>query len=177
MNRVTTNIISWLIVLWTTKVFLLSLPYKFTGHPDTQHIFGAIGTWMSDVIGSGIGHWFIEYGAYAVGTAELITAVVLLSPALFWLLQKNSLAPRLPQQSIVHGIGGLMASAIMSGAVFFHLFTPLGIQVLHEGKSDNGSLFYAAVSILLLGLCLFAVNFMQWQASNRIQDRQAVNSG
>lgn len=70
-----------------------------------------------------------------------------------------------------------MASAIMSGAVFFHLFTPLGIQVLHEGKSDNGSLFYAAVSILLLGLCLFAVNFMQWQASNRIQDRQAVNSG
>ncbi len=177
MNRVTTNIISWLIVLWTAKVFLFSLPYKFTGHPDTQHIFGTIGTWMSDVIGRGIGHWFIEYGAYAVGTVELITAAVLLSPVLFWLLQKTSLANRLPQQSIMHCIGGLMASAIMSGAVFFHLFTPLGIQVLHEGKSDNGSLFYAAVSILLFGSCLFALNFMQWRASGRGQGRQAVNSG
>jgi len=38
----------------------------------------------------------------------------------------------------------------MSGAVFFHLATPLGIEVLHNGVSDGGSLFYAAVSILVL---------------------------
>ena len=55
-------------------------------------------------------------------------------------------------------IGGLMASAVMAGAVFFHLFTPLGIEVQHQGESDGGSLFYAAVSILILGLILFAIN-------------------
>ena len=45
-----------------------------------------------------------------------------------------------------------MAAVVMAGAVFFHLFTPLGIEVLHEGKSDGGSLFYAALSILVLGI-------------------------
>ena len=55
-------------------------------------------------------------------------------------------------------IGGLMASAVMAGAVFFHLVSPLGVEVLHEGKSDGGSLFYAALSILVLGLVMFAIN-------------------
>ena len=40
------SVFSWVIVLWIAKVFLLSLPYKFTLHPDTQHIFGTIGAWM-----------------------------------------------------------------------------------------------------------------------------------
>jgi hypothetical protein len=66
----------------------------------------------------------------------------------------------------VHGLGGLMAFGIMSGAVFFHIFTPLGIEVLHEGKSDNGSLFYAALSILISGLVLAVMNFFTWKASN-----------
>jgi len=94
-NRII-SIISWVIVLWTSKVFLFSLPYKFSGHPDTQHIFGTI------------------------------------------------------------------------GAVFFHLFTPLGVEVLHEGKSDHGSLFFAALSILILGSMLFILNFITWQASRKI---------
>ena len=51
-----------------------------------------------------------------------------------------------------------MASAVMAGAVFFHLASPLGVEVLHEGQSDGGSLFYAALSILILGLVLFAIN-------------------
>ena len=46
----------------------------------------------------------------------------------------------------------------MAGAVFFHLFTPLGIEVLHEGKSDGGSLFYTALSILILDVELFVIN-------------------
>ena len=54
--------------------------------------------------------------------------------------------------------GGLMASSVMAGAVFFHLVSPLGIEVLHNGESDGGSLFYAAVSILILGLLLFSIN-------------------
>lgn len=46
----------------------------------------------------------------------------------------------------------------MAGAVFFHLFSPLGVVVLHDGKSDGGSLFYAALSILILGPVLYILN-------------------
>ena len=161
------SIVSWVIVLWTSKVFLSSLPYKFSGHPDTQHIFGTIGAWMQGVLGEGIGGWFINYGAFAVGSMELIASVILLSPIVFWGLKKSNLATNVPERSIMHGFGGLVSAGIMAGAVFFHLFTPLGVEVLHEGKSDHGSLFFAAVSILILGSVLFIINYITWQASKK----------
>ncbi|WP_028862663.1 hypothetical protein [Psychromonas aquimarina] len=156
--------ISWLIVLWTSKVFLLSLPYKFTLHPDTQHIFGTIGQWMNGILGDAAGTWFSSYGSYVVGAFELITALILLSPVLFWMLTKIRIIAGAPSQSMMHAVGGLMASGVMAGAVFFHLFTPLGIEVIHEGQSDHGSLFYAAVSILIFGFLLFVINYMQLQS-------------
>ena len=158
MKKKIVAVLSWVIVLWICKVFLFSLPYKFTNHPDTQHIFGTIGAWMSDVFGAGIGQSFSDYGAYVVGGFELITSLILLSPALFWLIGLVSNADRTGLRATIHQYGGLLASAVMAGAVFFHLFTPLGIEVLHEGKSDGGSLFYAAVSILVLGIVLFVLN-------------------
>ena len=151
-------VISWIIVLWTCKVFLFSLPYKFSGHPDTQHIFGTIGQWISDTLLEPLGSFFTQFGAYAVGTFELITSIILLLPALLWVLNKTGLRKSGSSRQRLHAIGGLLASAVMVGAVFFHLFTPLGIEVLHNGKSDGGSLFYAAVSILVLGIVLFLLN-------------------
>jgi hypothetical protein len=151
-------VISWFIVLWAAKVFLLSLPYKFSGHADTQHIFGTIGSWLSGILGQGIGDLFARYGAYVVGSFELLTAIVLLLPGLIWLLGIIGLASSQGVRPRFHAYGGLMASAVMAGAVFFHLFTPLGIEVLHQGKSDGGSLFYAALSILVLGIVLFFIN-------------------
>ncbi|MBL4584240.1 MAG: hypothetical protein JKX83_06450 [Pseudomonadales bacterium] len=160
------NIVSWLIVLWTAKVFLFSLPYKFTGHPDTQHIFGTIGTWMQGILGNKFGALFGQYGAYAVGSVELLTSLVLLSPILFFALKKARLVAAVPPTAVIHALGGLMAAGVMAGAVFFHLFTPLGIEVIHHGQSDNGSLFYAAVSILIWSITLFALNFLSCKASD-----------
>ena len=151
-------IISWIIVLWTCKVFLFSLPYKFTKHPDTQHIFGTIGDWMSSTINSSLGSLFSNFGSYAVGSFELIVSIILLYPAIPWLLNKAGFRKAGAKRRRVHAIGGLLASAVMAGAVFFHLATPLGIEVLHNGQSDGGSLFYAAVSILVLGFVLFTLN-------------------
>jgi len=150
--------VSWVIVAWMCYVFLGSLPYKFTGHPDTQHIFGTIGNWLSGLLGNAIGSLFSQFGAYAVGAFELLTAVVLLFPALLWIKSKINKQPFGRTRRRWHQIGGLMASAVMAGAVFFHLFTPLGIEVLHNGQSDEGSLFRAAVSILVLGIVLFWIN-------------------
>ncbi len=58
-----------------------------------------------------------------------------------------------------------MAAIVMAGAVFFHLFTPLGIEVLHQGKSDGGSLFYAALSILVSGVIMFVINSLKLEDS------------
>jgi len=158
------SVFSWVVVLWIAKVFLLSLPYKFTLHPDTQHIFGTIGAWMKGFLGDSIGQWFANYGSYVVGSVELITAIILLSPLVFWLLKKAQLLQCAPMRSLVHAIGGLMASGVMIGAAFFHLFTPLGIEVIHEGQSDGGSLFYAAVSIAILGFVLFITNYRDYKS-------------
>jgi len=159
------SIFSWAVVLWVAKVFLLSLPYKFTLHPDTQHIFGVIGSWMKGFLGDDIGTAFANYGSYAVGSVELVTSLVLLSPVIFWLLLKVKVIKSAPSRQVLHAVGGLMASGVMAGAVFFHLFTPLGIVVIHEGQSDGGSLFFAAASILVLGFVLFIANFRAYKNS------------
>ena len=150
--------ISWIIVAWMCYVFLGSLPYKFTNHPDTQHIFGTIGQWIGGFIGAGPGNLFTNYGAYVVGSFELVTSIVLLLPILLWIGSKATNSYFGITRRRFHVIGGLMASMVMAGAVFFHLFSPLGIEVLNNGESDGGSLFYSAVSILVLGIVMFAIN-------------------
>ncbi len=158
MKTLVAPVISWCIVAWTCNVFLSSIPYKFSNHPDTQHIFGTIGDWMGEVFALWLGAFFTRFGPYLVGSFEILTSVVLLVPALYWILDRLGRVDSAGMRRKCHQLGGLMASAVMAGAVFFHLFTPLGVEVLHEGKSDGGSLFYAAVSIMVLGLVLFLLN-------------------
>lgn len=160
MNQIAKAVVSWAITLWICYVFLFSLRYKFTNHPDTQHIFDTIGEWMKGIVGDGIGSWFGNFGAYAVGSFELLTSIVLLLPALLWVIAKIGLGSRDGARASCHRIGGLMASMVMAGAMFFHLFTPLGVEVLHQGEGDGGSLFFAAVSIFVLGIVLFVINSM-----------------
>lgn len=156
--NLTRALFSWLAVVWMCFIFLGSLPYKFTRHPDTQHIFGTIGDWLGGFIGTGIGGAFREYGGFVIGGVELVTSLILLAPIPLWLLSKARNAEFGDLRRNCHAIGGLLASAVMAGAVFFHLFSPLGVEVLHEGESDGGSLFYSAVSVLVLGIVLFVIN-------------------
>ena len=151
-------VVSWAIVFWASKVFLSSLPYKFSNHPDTQHIFSTIGDWLGGLISPAIGELFTRFGAYVVGSFELLTSLILLLPALLWVIARVQHRPIVGVRARFHRIGGLLAGAVMAGAVFFHLFSPLGVVVLHDGQSDGGSLFYAALSILILGPMLFILN-------------------
>lgn len=160
-------LVSWPIALWASYIFLGSLPYKFTNHPDTQHIFTTIGDWLGGFLGTGVGSAFSRFGAYAVGSLELLTSLALLAPIALWLLDKARGRPVGPSRATLHAFAGLAASALMAGAVFFHLASPLGVVVLHEGQSDGGSLFYAATSILVLGLVLFAINIGRSRATPR----------
>lgn len=115
-------------------VFLQSLPFKFTNSLETQHIFGTLGEW------SGI-DWFGSYGGYMVGAAELIAAILLFTS--------------------LRALGALLALGIMSGAIFFHLFTPLGIVMPHfdpetalQIGDDSGILFMMACATWVCALVL-----------------------
>lgn len=114
-------------------VFVQSLFFKFTGSPETDYIFGTLGEW------SGF-DWFGRYGAYLVGTAELIASILLFTR--------------------FHGAGAVLALGIMSGAIFFHLFTPLGIVMPaydaagHAVGDDGGLLFTMACLVWLSALVL-----------------------
>ncbi|WPB87035.1 DoxX family protein [Sediminicoccus rosea] len=48
------------------------------------------------------------------------------------------------------GFGGLFAAGIMGGAIFFHLFTPLGV----DPYEDGGKLFQEACFTFAMGLLL-----------------------
>lgn len=142
--------ISWLIALWTAYIFLGSLPYKFTGAAEPIHIFAVIGAWLSDFLGATLGNLFAQYGAYLIGAVELITALILLSPLVF----KN-------HRQKLHCFGGILSVGVMSGAVFFHLFTPLGwvVKWSENGQTyTDAGLANAALSIIILGLVLVFLN-------------------
>lgn len=124
----------WVLVIIPVIVFLQSLPFKFSGAPETQHIFTTLGNWMSSIGLGAIGPAFTQYGAYGVGSAELIASILLLIPATrHW--------------------GALIGLGVLSGAIFFHLFTPLGVSVKYPGAGPDGdpTLFImAAVAWLCL---------------------------
>ncbi len=157
-------IISWLFAVWTSYVFLFSLYFKFDpSAKEPIHIFQTIGAWMSDTLGATIGNLFTNFGQYGVGGAELITSVILLAPIVIGNREK------------LHFIGALAAMAVMAGAIFFHLFTPLGWHptwAVENASQCGGGAIYdavantcadtslanAAVSIFVLGLVVAFIN-------------------
>lgn len=121
------KIVPWLLVIFPAFVFLQSLPFKFSGAPETQHIFGTIGAWF-DAIGLGaVGQPFAANGAYVFGAIEAVTAILLLVPK-------------------TRVIGALVGAALLTGAIFFHVATPLGVAVTFPGTTGGDpTLFVMAV--------------------------------
>ena len=121
-------------------VFLDSLRFKFTNAPETQTIFGKLNDWAASFGADGLFAQTGLFSQYVIGTAELFASALLLigiHPA-FRRLQ---------------AIGALIAFAVMSGAVNFHLWTPLGI----DPNNDGGGLFFMAVIVWLTSLGLIIV--------------------
>jgi len=116
--------------LFGSAVFLDSLRYKFTDHPKTQVIFGRLDEWAGSLGASGLfGHTGL-FSQYVIGSAELAASALLLV----------GLHPRFAR---LQALGALIGFAVMSGAVNFHLWTPLGI----DPNNDGAGLFAAAVTM------------------------------
>ncbi|MEQ9022907.1 MAG: hypothetical protein RLN82_09130, partial [Pseudomonadales bacterium] len=110
MTAKTKQILIWALVVWIAFVLIQSLFFKFQGHEETRIIFSTIADWMTE---TGFLAWaadsFASTGGYAVGSVELVAAVLLLIPG-------------------TRTYGAIITLVVISAAIFFHLFTPLGID-------------------------------------------------
>ena len=110
---------------FTSIIFLDSLRYKFTNHPNTQVIFGKLNDWATSFGAEGLFAQTGLFSQYVIGTAELAASALLL----FGIL---------PALRRLQAIGSLIAVLVMTGAISFHLFTPLGID--HNNAGGGGAM-------------------------------------
>lgn len=135
------------LALFVAFVFLQSLFFKFAGFIGepadiTIYIFSTVGDWIMSLGLQELGASFTRYGGIVIGLSELLASVlILISATRFW--------------------GALLGLGVMSGAIFFHVFTPLGLfpytdlECLKPGCPQEVPLFFMAVAVWLI--CLFFV--------------------
>jgi len=116
-------IVTWIAQITAAAILAQTLYFKFTGQEEARWIFTKMGV--------------EPWGRIGLGVAELIAAVLLLTPRT---------AP----------LGALMAAGMMVGAIGSHL-TVLGISV----KGDGGTLFALAVAVLIASLVVLAIRRAQ----------------
>ena len=102
--------------------------FKLTGNPGSVWLFTVLSDWL------GI-HGYEKPLRWGVGLAEIVASLLVLVPR-----------TRLP--------GALLALGIMSGAIFFHVLSPLGIDPYRDG----GKLFEEACGVWLASAFLLLVH-------------------
>jgi len=119
----TQNVISWILQLVAAVILLQTLFFKFTGAEESRYIFTTLGV--------------EPWGRIASGIAELIAAVLLLTP-----------------RTIT--IGAILACGVMVGALGAHL-TKLGVVV----QNDGGLLFALALVVFVCAGVVLILRYPQ----------------
>lgn len=120
-------IILFVLSAYIAFVFVQSLFFKFTGSEESIFIFSTLRDW------SGIGP-FEPFGRHFIGASELVASILLFVPR-------------------VRFVGAGMAMVIISGAILFHLFTPLGVEIM----GDGGLLFALACGVWLSSAAILLI--------------------
>lgn len=137
----------WIPTLFASFIFVQSLRHKFFQSGETKYIFEEkLNTWAGTLGFNGLFAPGGLFSAVHIGIFELIASFMMLIGAfsvnLYWL----------------QGIGALLGLGIISGAIFFHLFTPLGVVVRQsDGAKDGGGLFITALFVWLSCAILVAL--------------------
>lgn len=129
-----------LMAVFMAVIFLDSLRFKFTDHPNTQEIFGRLDGWAGTLGAAGLFAHSGLFSQYVIGAIELLAAALLIA----------GLHPRFKHLQAGGALAGLL---VMTGAVGFHLFTPLGI----DPNSDGAGLFIAACLNLAFAVLLLSL--------------------
>ena len=127
----------WLATIYVAFVFIQSLFFKFTDSPETIYIFQAkLDPWAASLGFPGLFAPGGLFSAKVIGSVELVASVLLIAGAV------------MSGRRSVQVVGAAVSLAVISGAIFFHLFTPLGVAVVNtDGSSDGGQLFILACGV------------------------------
>ncbi len=121
------GLLAWPLAAFDAYIFVDYLRFKFTGDEGSVWLFTILTDWLGFA-----GHEkFMRIG---VGSMELIASILLFIPA-------------------TQVVGAALALAIMTGAIFFHLVSPLGI----DPYGDGGVLFKQACAVWLSSLVILAI--------------------
>jgi uncharacterized membrane protein YphA (DoxX/SURF4 family) len=138
-----------ILAIFCSAIFIESLRFKFTDHPNTQEIFGRLNDWAASLGADGLFAHSGLFSQYVIGSAELVASSLLILGIL-------------PKFRRLQALGALIGLAVMSGAISFHLFTPLGI----DPNNDGGGLFMAACAVWVS--CLIILIWRRDQIRNII---------
>lgn len=136
-----------LLSLYIVVIFVQSLFFKFARSPETVYIFETkLDPWAASLGFPGLFAPGGLFSAYVVGSAELLASALILAGTLATTLR------------LLQGLGALLALGVISGAIFFHLCTPLGVAVQNaDGSSDGGQLFMLACGVWIAAAILVAI--------------------
>jgi uncharacterized membrane protein YphA (DoxX/SURF4 family) len=118
---------AWVLAVWIACIFLWYLQFKFTAHPGSVDLFTSLTDWLGFR-----GHE--KAMRIGTGSAELVATILLFAGR-------------------TQVLGAALALLIMTGAIFFHLVSPLGIDPYGDGGvlfKEACATWAAAAGILLL---------------------------
>ena len=111
------KLLTWPAALFIAGILLWYEQYKLTGHPGSVHLFTVLSDWLFI-------HGYEKPFRLGVGIAEIVASILVVVPA-------------------TRMLGAAGALALMSGAIFFHVVSPLGI----DPYGDGGQLFKEACAV------------------------------
>lgn len=116
--------IRWIGACYIAFIFLWYEQYKLLGDQGSVELFTILTDWFGF-------HGHESVMRIGVGLCEIVASLFILVPA-------------------VQGLGAIGAFMLMSGAIFFHLVTPLGVDPYHDG----GVLFKEACSVWITAVVI-----------------------
>lgn len=142
------------LTLFICFVFVQSLFFKFTQSPETVYIFEIkLEPWGASLGFPGLFAPGGLFSAKVVGSLELLASLLLLAGT--WKAERRALQV----------LGAALGLGVISGAIFFHLFTPLGVAVRNaDGSNDGGELFALACGVWLSCAMLLIIRSDIWLA-------------
>ena len=105
------KLLAWALAGWIAYIFLWYLQFKFTAHPGSVELFTTLTDWLGF-------RGYEKAMRIGTGSAELVASILLFMPR-------------------TQVLGAALALGIMTGAIFFHLVSPLGV----DPYGDGGVLF------------------------------------
>jgi hypothetical protein len=117
----------WALSAWIAFIFVWYLQFKFTGDDGSVGLFTTLTDWLGF-------HGHEKIMRIGTGSAELIASILIFDRKL-------------------QVVGALLGFCIMSGAIFFHLVSPLGV----DPYGDGGVLFHQACSVWLAAIVIVAI--------------------